>query len=262
MSFHIIITVLYLRKGLIAKLMKQILYILILLPLFTNCKSQKQIFAYSSETLKIHAISKNTFTHISYLNTNDFGKVACNGLIYIDNNEAILFDTPTTPDNSTELIKWITEVKNCTITAIVINHFHQDCLGGLEAFHALGIPSYANHKTIVLSQNNNFIVPKIGFDNTLELSIGTKKVINHFFGEAHTQDNIVSYIPSEHILFGGCMIKSLNASKGFTGDANLEEWSKTVTKIKAKYPKVKIIIPGHGKSGAAELLDYTIQLFQ
>jgi hypothetical protein len=45
-------------------------------------------------------------------------------------------------------------------------------------------------------------------------------------------------------------------------EANVEEWSKTVRKVKEKFPKVKRIIVGHGKSGGIELLDYTINLFK
>ena len=227
-----------------------------------NCKSQKQLFTYTTETLKIIPVSENAFIHISYLNTTDFGKVACNGLVYINNNEAIVFDTPTSSEVSMELIKWIAETKKCAITAVVINHFHEDCLGGLDAFHQLGIPSFANNKTINLAQKNNFIIPQIGFDSVMELEVGNEKVINKFFGEAHTIDNIVSYIPHENLLFGGCMVKALNASKGFIGDANTNEWSATIAKIKNAYPNLKIVIPGHGSSNGIELLDYTIQLFE
>lgn len=242
--------------------MKQFLYALTILLLFSSCKSTKQPISYSSSTLKIIPISKNAFIHITYLDTDDFGKVACNGLVYINNNEAVVFDTPTTDEVSLELIKWIAEVKKCDITGVVINHFHADCLGGLNAFHKLGIPSFANNKTLLLAQNNSYTTPQIGFDDTMELSVGTEKIINTFFGEAHTTDNIASYIPSEQLLFGGCMVKSLKANKGYTGDANIKEWSITVQKIKNTYPNLKVIIPGHGAAGGTELLEYTAKLFK
>ena len=242
--------------------MKQLLSLLAIVFLFTNCKSQKEIVTYNSDTLKIIPVSENSFIHISYLETDDFGKVACNGLVFIDDNEAVIFDTPTTSEVSLELIKWIAEVKKCEIIAVVLNHFHGDCLGGLSAFHKLGIPSFASNRTISLAQRNNFIVPQIGFDEMMELSVGNEKVYNSYFGEAHTSDNIVSYIPSEKLLFGGCMVKSLNATKGFIGHANTDEWSNTVQKIKDTYPDLKLIIPGHGKADDSKLLDYTISLFR
>ncbi len=96
----------------------------------------------------------------------------------------------------------------------------------------------------------------------MEVPVGNKKVINAFFGEGHTIDNIVSYFPHDKVLFGGCLIKTLGASKGYLGDANVNDWSKTVLAVKSKYGKAKVIIPGHGKPGNSELLDYTIELFK
>ncbi len=242
--------------------MKQLLTIIFISLLFINCKSKKQTITYSTDSLKIIPVTKNVFIHITYLNTDDFGKVECNGMVYINNNEAIVFDTPTNNIVSEELIKWITEIKKCSIKAVVVNHFHDDCLGGLNTFHSLNIPSYSSEKTIALAKANKFNIPKIGFNKKLELKLGNKKVINTYFGEAHTIDNIVSYIPSEFVLFGGCPVKSLNASKGYIGDANTKEWSSTIRKVKSTYPNTKIVIPGHGKSGDITLLDYTINLFK
>lgn len=228
----------------------------------TGCKSQKNSFAYTSETLKLIPLSKKAFQHITYLETDDYGKVACNGLVYLHGNEAIVFDTPTTNEVSNELIKWITETKKSTIKAVVINHFHKDCLGGLSSFHEHNIPSYASNKTIALSKEKKQTLPSYGFDHQMILSLGDHKIINQYFGEAHTSDNIVSYIPNEELLFGGCMLKSLYATKGYTGDANLNEWSNTIENIQRAYPNLKLAIPGHGNFGNSELLAYTIELFK
>lgn len=66
----------------------------------TNCSSTKTLVfkpkeIYRTNNLIITQISENTFIHTSYLQTNDFGNVPCNGLIVRDSNEAIIFDTPT-----------------------------------------------------------------------------------------------------------------------------------------------------------------------
>lgn len=104
-------------------------------------------------------------------------------------------------------------------------------------------------------------VPQNTFIEKYELEIGDKKVICQYFGEAHTKDNIVVWIPDEEILFGGCMVKSINSSKGNLADANVNEWSKVVGKVKNKFTSARLVIPGHGSYGGLELLDYTIKLF-
>jgi metallo-beta-lactamase class B len=143
-----------------------------------------------------------------------------------------------------------------------VNHFHNDCLGGLEAFHKKGITSYASKKTIELAQKDSVTVPQISFNEKLSLRIGKKEIVNQYLGEAHTKDNIISFIPSENTMFGGCMVKEINAGKGFLGDANEKEWSNTIRNIKKAFPTAQFIVPGHGKPGGQELLDYTIGLFE
>ena len=217
---------------------------------------------YTSNNLIINKLTDNVFVHITYLNTSSFGKVACNGMIYVQGNEAIVFDTPADNAGSDSLIQAIEHVWKKQIKAVVINHFHEDCTGGLDAFHKKGIPSYGNNLTLKLAPTIQMTAPQKGFDTELILTLGSQKVVNRFYGEAHTRDNIVSYIPSEKVLFGGCMVKELKAGKGNLADANLAEWSNTIEKVKAAFPKVQWIIPGHGKVGGVELLDYTIEMFR
>ncbi|THD32580.1 CHM family subclass B1 metallo-beta-lactamase [uncultured Flavobacterium sp.] len=234
---------------------------------FLSCNSQKKDNfkakeIYKSDNLTITQISENSFIHTSFKQTNDFGNVPCNGLIVRDNNETIVFDTPVNNTISEELIKWINDILHSKINAIIPTHFHDDCLGGLEAFHNHNIPSYAYIKTVELAKENNFTIPKNSFNDSVILKVGDKETITKFFGEGHTKDNVVGYFPSENILFGGCLLKELKASKGYLGDANISAWSNTAEKVKREYPDVKIIVPGHGKYGNYELLDYTIKLFK
>ena len=216
---------------------------------------------YTSDRLTITRLSENTFVHTSYLTTNDFGKVECNGLLVRSESEVAVFDTPTDDQSSLELIRWLQDVLKCKIVTIVPTHFHSDCLGGLKAFHAAGIPSMANEKTIELVALNQMSVPQKGFSGKSNLIVGGKEVQLRFFGEGHTRDNIVAYFPTEQVLFGGCLIKELQASKGFLGDANVGAWSATVAKLQQAFPQVKHVVPGHGATGGAELLEYTRNLF-
>ena len=249
--------------------MKTVLFVLTFL-LSGNLYSQstsspkefKPIEIYHSEDLIIIQISENAFLHTSFKQTNDFGNVPCNGMIVRNSNEVVIFDTPTNNKSAEDLINFIKEKLHCKINAIVPTHFHDDCLGGLASFHSNKIPSFANTTTIELSKANKMVVPQNGFKDSLNLSLGNTYVIVKYFGQGHTKDNVVGNFPKENILFGGCLIKELQATKGYLGDANVREWSTTVEKAKQQYPNVKIVIPGHGEIGGKELLDYTIKLFK
>lgn len=238
-------------------------YLLLLgLALLSACASHKSTANnYETETLRIFPLTKNVFVHVTYLDGDNGMKIPCNGMIYFQDNQALVFDTPTNDRTSEELIKWIETTAKHKIKGVIVNHFHYDCLGGLTVFHEHGIPSYANNMTIQLAKKNGYPAPQTGFDDIMLLDLGRKKVENRYFGEGHTTDNIVSYLVDEKVLFGGCLIKADGASKGNLADANQSEWSLTVNKVKSTYPLLKAVIPGHGNPGDTSLLNYTMALF-
>jgi metallo-beta-lactamase class B len=238
--------------------------ITLLLCLFAGCvalKKNGQLL--DTEALKTQPLTEGVYVHISYLQTETWGLVPCNGMVYVHGGEAIVFDTPTDSATSETLIHLIENDWKKRIKAVVINHFHADCLGGLGAFHRHKIPSYANQLTIELAKAaGEQVLPQHGFEQSLMLTCGDRKVENRFFGEGHTRDNIVSYLPSEKALFGGCLVKSMDAGKGYLGDANTATWSATVEAVKRAYPDAKFVVPGHGDAGGVELLDFTAKLFR
>nr|AIA11431.1 SubclassB1_beta_lactamase [uncultured bacterium] len=216
-----------------------------------------------NQDLEIIALSSNAYLYTSWFTSPTFGRVGDNGLIYVNNNEAVFLDAPTNDTISNLLLDWFAKTfPGATIKAVVVNHFHDDALGGLKAFHQKGITSYANFMTNESIHNDSTEKPKQTFTKQLVFRVGKSIIINAYLGEAHTKDNIVTYIPAEKILFGGCMVKSLDAGRGFLGDANLKQWSATVTKVKNAFPEAKIVIPGHGDPGGIPLLDYTIKMFE
>jgi metallo-beta-lactamase class B len=254
--FHFILKVPILKKSFFS--------LFILLSVIASAQNKMEFnpkTVFETKDLVVIQITPHVYQHISYLKTNDYGNVPCNGLIVTNNNEAVVFDTPTNDSSSDQLIQWISTTLKSKVNAIVPSHFHNDCLGGLKAFHTHAIPSIANNKTIELAKSNKFEIPNNGFNDSTIIKVGQQFILLKHFGEGHTIDNVVAYFPSEQVLFGGCLIKELDASKGYLGDANVKAWSNTVTKIKKAYPKLQIVVPGHGAIGNQALLDYTIKLF-
>lgn len=243
--------------------MNKLIALLVIAPLLLACKSStKETEVYRSETLLIERASKHVYHHLSYMEFEGYGKVSCNGMIVCDGKEAIVFDTPSDDEVSFELIDCIYKMLGCRVIAVIPTHYHLDNLGGLEAFHQRGIPSYAYRKTIEKANELACPIPQHSFDSLLVLNVGKEKVYAGFLGEGHTCDNVIGYFPSEHVMFGGCLIKETGAGKGNLAEANPGEWAATVRRVQANYPETRLVIPGHGKPGGQELLDYTIHLFE
>lgn len=239
-------------------------YLLLILCTCTLIASAQSPTIYTTATLEIDSIAPGTYVHRTYLSTKEWGKVACNGAVYVNKGESVVFDTPATDSVTVELISWIKARTHSRIKAIVVNHSHDDCLGGLAVFHKAGIPSYSSKRTQTFARNdtvNKPVVPQHGFTKELELKIGGTSIINYYPGEGHTRDNIVSYIPATKVLFGGCITKALGSGKGNLAEANVNTWAESVGKVKQKFPNAVIIIPGHGAYGHRSLLDYTIKMF-
>nr|WP_262897356.1 subclass B1 metallo-beta-lactamase [Rufibacter sp. SYSU D00308] len=224
----------------------------------------KHEVVYASERLTVVKIAEHTYMHTSFLSTQSFGKVACNGMLVVQAGTGIIFDTPTDPESSNELLALAAEKLQIKVKAVVATHFHEDCVGGLQAFLDAQIPSYASRATVelLMQQGEKSNMPQTSFEGRLTLPLGKEKVEARFLGEGHTTDNIIGYFPKDRVLFGGCLIKEIGANKGNLADANVQAWPETVSKVKQHYPKARVVIPGHGQPGGTELLDYTIQLFR
>ncbi|WP_297335039.1 subclass B1 metallo-beta-lactamase [Algoriphagus sp.] len=231
--------------------------------LYLSCTaSLAQEVMVEDERLKILRLSEHTFQHITYLQTDSFGKVPCNGMIVVNEGKALVVDSPAEEEDADSLLKWLTTEMGLEVSGVIATHFHEDCLGGLEAFHRQQIPSYGSKLTISLAKESGFSSPKLGFDRLLSLKLGSLEVSTQFFGKGHTQDNIVCFVEEDQVLFGGCLVKELGAGKGNLADADTLSWTTTIQRLINAYPKIEIVVPGHGESGDQKLLDYTAELFR
>lgn len=218
---------------------------------------------YQSSDLIIRKLGSHSYLHISYLHTEDFGDVSCNGVVFLNDHKAVVFDTPTNDKASNELIHFVKKNLHAQLIGVIPTHYHTDCVGGLTAFAHESIPIFMRQQTrsFLLKKDTAFALPVTTFNDSLSIQLGSKEAKAYYFGEGHTADNIVGYFPEDHLLFGGCLIKELGASKGNLEDANTQAWPNTVKKVQAFFPTIKTIVPGHGKVGDMQLFTYTIQLF-
>ncbi len=209
----------------------------------------------------INITDKLTATKIAegvYVHTYDNS----NGIVFINNGEAIIVSTPPSDDATLKLINWTKEQFKAKIVGYIIDRWHPDAMEGLDVVQKLGIKSYSSELTRTIAKEKGLPIPDAGFDSKLELKAGNEKLICQYFGPAHTIDGIVVWIPKEKILFGGNEIRNYNGWVGNIADANLNEWSNTIKKVKNEFGSARIVIPGHGNYGGPELLDYTINLYK
>jgi len=214
-----------------------------------------------SDDVEVRQLAEGIWLHTTYFDIEGFENIPANGLVVIDGEHAMIIDLPWTDEHTGVLFDWIVKKQNATIKKVVPTHWHIDCAGGLAEAHRRMAESFTLDKTVEILKAKNEPVPQNWFTEYLCLSCGDIGVELGYFGAGHTIDNIVAWIPSKKILFGGCMVKSQNARNlGNTADADVESWPKTLKKVREKYSEAKVVVPGHGRPGGMELIDHTISL--
>ncbi|WP_105617255.1 class D beta-lactamase [Vallitalea okinawensis] len=226
-----------------------------------------------------------------YVVNHEFPWPANSLIVEMDNGELVLVDTPYTPEATQLLLEWMEEEFGERSTIAINTHFHFDNLGGNQALINNDIPIYGSSmikemieergeaaRQLMLSwlsdpkdedykkkyEELEYIVPTEVFNIQDGMTLTfDKEVVEIFYpGESHSLDAVVVYFPDKKVLFGGCMMKSLDDyTLGNTADANIKEWPKSVKKVNEEFSDVGVVIPGHGQWGNRELITHTINLF-
>jgi metallo-beta-lactamase class B len=216
-----------------------------------------------SPDIEVNRISPHAYVHVSYASLPEFGRFGSNGVILVDGDRALLFDTPVTDSLTALLVTWIADSLHAHVVGFAPNHWHNDCMGGLGYLQKCGIPSYACSQTIQIAKAKGLPVPDHGFADSLTLRVGGLTADCRYFGPAHAKDNIVVWIPSDSVLFAGCMAKEVQAkSLGNLSDADLAAWPRTMESVIRAFSSAKVVVPGHGAVGGREVLEHTMELLK
>ena len=100
--------------------------------------------------------------------------------------------------------------------------------------------------------------PTLLFPKEMIFDDGRHRVELHYFGVAHTHGDGFAWLPKEKILFTGDAC--VNGPYNYVADGDTGEWIKTLEA--AKKLGARIICPGHGPMGAAEVLDDQLAYFE
>ncbi len=78
-------------------------------------------------------------------------------------------------------------------------------------------------------------------------NVGDYSFETYYPGPGHSPDNIIIWFKKQRILYGSCLIKSVDDDNlGYLGDANKMEYASTIKKVQKKCPQPNYVIVGHG----------------
>ncbi len=143
----------------------------------------------------------------------------------------------------------------------IATHAHDDRTAGLAFFRDKLVKTYTSRLTDSICKAKNKNRAEFVFDKDTSFKIGQYAFQTYYAGPGHTSDNIVIWFQKEKILYGGCLIKSTEATDlGNMADANLPEWPKSLKKIQDKFGWSAYIIPGHQDWRSNKSLEHTLEL--
>ncbi len=187
--------------------------------------------------------------------------VPSNSMYLVTKDGVVLFDTPWDSTQFKPLLDSIKIRHDKKVIICISTHFHEDRTAGLEYYKSMGIRTYTTRRTDELSKKRNqkraeFLIHKDSVFRVGEYSFQT-----YYGGQGHSPDNIVIWFEKEKILYGGCLVKSTEATDlGNLSDANVKNWAVTIHNIQHTFGNPEFIIPGHLDWSSKESLTHTLDL--
>lgn len=208
-------------------------------------------------------LAEGVWLHTSYMQVGDNPSFPVNGVVAVDQGQAVVIDLPIEVADADSLFEWI-RAKGWLVKYVVPQHWHKDSTGGLPAAHRQGLTVVMLDKTqrLVAKEHPDWPAAAITFSDRVSLRYGDRVVELAHHGGGHTADSVVAWLPETQMLVGGCLIKS-HAFKnlGYIGDADRENYLSTLQALKdVYYARAKIVTTGHGLTGTATLIDHNIVL--
>lgn len=187
--------------------------------------------------------------------------VSANAMYLVTAEGVVLFDAPWDEKQFQPLLDSIKAKHNKKVIMYFATHSHEDRAGGLEFYGSKGIKTYTIKATDEILKKENKKRAVIVIPNDTTFAVGKFKFEVFYPGKGHAPDNIVVWFDKEKVLYGGCFIKSAEAKDlGYLGDADVNEWKKSIQKVKAKFKNPAYIIPGHDDWTSIESLNHTLKL--
>jgi len=193
-------------------------------------------------------IAENVWVHTTNYRLPGQNPIGSNGLVVVDGDDVILVDGAWGELATLSLLEKVKAETGKAVTKMVVTHHHMDRTAGVDVAEWQGIQVFSHPDT-----------PALAAKTKSRTKVGSIEVA--YPGHGHAQENLIVYIPSAEILYGGCAVRGAGVKTlGNTDDADLTKWSESLQWVKATYPKTKTVVPGHGKGANLTLIDATLAL--
>lgn len=228
------------------------------------CLSSLAVAAQIRESeIEVVPLAKNYYVHTSF-NLYKGQLVPSNGLVVVGDTSVLLIDTAWGSLQTEQLLAWIKQELKKPVSYCVVTHAHEDRTGGYQVLQQNNIPIIAASQTAALSEALGRPLQGITYAGDTTIALAGVKGDIYYPGKGHSPDNQVVWFADQKILFGGCLVKSTQATNmGNIAEADLQAWPQSIRQLYQKYgAAVRYVVPGHQQWGDVQLLTHTLELLK
>ena len=208
-------------------------------------------------------IAEGVWVHTTNYSLPGQSPIPVNGLVVADGEEVILIDGAWGELATLSLLEKVKKETGKSVTKMIVTHHHMDRTAGVDVAEWQGIQIFTHPDTPSLAAESGFPVPNTSVAALKNPGARTKvgNIELAFPGHGYTSDNLIAYIPSAGVLYGGSAVRGAGSKTlGNQKSADLEKWQVSLNWMKTTYPKTKVVVPGHGKGANLSLIDATLAL--
>ncbi|MCS6876337.1 MAG: MBL fold metallo-hydrolase [Aquificaceae bacterium] len=188
----------------------------------------------------------------------------------------VVIDALSTPELSKEFVDNLMKVKKAPIRYALITHYHPDHWYGVKTYKELGAKVIA-HKNLLEFYNSGearmalegskqrfgelfksveLSPPDVVVEDRMLLKLGGKSFEITALPPAHTNSDLLIYMPDAKVLFTGDLV--LNNRIPFMGDRNASSKGLLLVLQRIKSMDVKVLLGGHNEPMDMSAVDFTI----
>lgn len=228
---------------------------ILLLFLSSNLSAQ-----HPDSSLKISHLTGDFYVYETF-NYYKGTRIPANGMYLVTRDGVVLIDSPWDTTQFQPLLDSIKTRHHKNVVLCIATHFHEDRTGGLEYYRQQGIKTYTTALTDEISSQRGMKRAEFLIHNDTMMTVGQYSFQTFYPGKGHAPDNIVVWFEKEKLLYGGCLVKSVDDSTlGNLGDASITDYAATIRNVQRKCKKPKYIITGHNDWTNTGSLKHTLKM--
>ena len=189
---------------------------------------------------------------------------ATNAGFIVGEEGVVVIDTLMTPSLAGSLMTVVRDVTQKPIRYVINTHFHGDHVYGNQYFLPTPIVGHENCKfDLDTKWDSNFnrywsrealrpelsrivkTTPDVTFNDKMSIWLGSREIQLSFHGRAHSNSDILLYLPEEKVLFVGDL--AVNKTLPAFPDGHITDWVSVLEQVDKV--DTDTIVPGHGPVG-------------